>query len=249
MTGLSKMMSVLDLFQDKTDIRYEDVMAYAGGSRATAYRYLRTLTECGLLSQASGNRYTLGPRVVEMDYLLRKRDPFLTIGGEELRQVSEKTGLNMLLCSFHHDKVLCVDSVWPDAAIPQDYERGRPMPMFVGAMGKVILANLSAYQLKNVMLKHADEIKAAGLGENWSEFRANMTKIRKEKTCVTHGEITKVSAGVAAPVVSPDGRVLGSIVFAIPNPRLSTIDLEIVRKLAFEAAARITLKMTGASDS
>jgi DNA-binding IclR family transcriptional regulator len=69
-----------------------------------------------------------------------------------------------MLCSFYGDKVMCADLAWPDRSIDEIYERGRPMPLFHGAMAKIVLANLTPYQLRSIMLWHGERIREAGLG-------------------------------------------------------------------------------------
>ena len=52
------MLSILDLFRDDTTAAFqEDVMEHLECSRATAYRYLKSLTESGLLAPTSGGAY------------------------------------------------------------------------------------------------------------------------------------------------------------------------------------------------
>lgn len=51
MSTPDRMLSILDLFRDDTTAAFqEDVMAHLECSRATAYRYLKSLTESGLLA-------------------------------------------------------------------------------------------------------------------------------------------------------------------------------------------------------
>jgi hypothetical protein len=79
MSSLDKMLGILGLFSEqRTRIRLEDVTELTQASRATAYRYLQSLTEAGLLAPATGGTHALGPRVVELDRLMRMTDPLLT---------------------------------------------------------------------------------------------------------------------------------------------------------------------------
>lgn len=55
MSTPDRMLSILDLFRDDTTAAFqEDVMAHLECSRATAYRYLKSLTESGLLAPTAG---------------------------------------------------------------------------------------------------------------------------------------------------------------------------------------------------
>lgn len=220
MSSLDKMLTILSLFDEgHMSIQLEDAVRATGGSRATAYRYIQSLSRGGLLAPATGGRYVLGARVIELDRLVRRSDPFLVSASAPIRDVAQRLKTNIMLCSYYGDKVMCADLAWPDRSIDQIYERGKPMPMFHGAMAKVILANLTPYQLRNMMLWHADQIREAELGSNWDEFKSRMAKLRKDGFCITSGEVFRGLVGIAAPVFDPDRRVLGSVVFVVPVPR------------------------------
>lgn len=248
MSSFANGLGILCLFDEgRISIHLEDVVKLLGASRATAYRYLGALSDAGLLSPTSGGTYVLGPRIIELDRLMRISDPLLTAGRRVMQEVSARTGLNMLLSSYYHDSIMCVDIAWPDYSIPPNYERGRPMSLFRGAMAKVILAHLSPYQLRNMALQHAEEIRAAGLGSDWKSFRAQMAALCKDGYSVTKAELMPGSVGVAAPVFDAEGKILGSITFAVPRTRFEASDLEELRQWIVDAATKITELITGES--
>lgn len=245
-SSLDRMLGILDLFrEDNTAITQEDVIKHIGCSRATAYRYLKSLSSCGLLTPASGGAYVLGSRVIEFDRLLRMRDPLVIAARDVMTRVAARLKTNLMLCSYYGDKVMCVDRVWEDSSIESSYERGRPMPMFAGATAKSILANLSPYQLRNLMLWHADEIRAAGLGNDWDSFRDTMKRLRKEGVYVSFGEVDKGLIGIGAPIFGHERKVLGSLVFIVSTERTSAKRLELLKREVKDAAAEISAKLDG----
>lgn len=240
MTSLAKMLRILDLFEDdKSSFQVDDAVAATGASRATVYRYLQALSASGLIAPATGGSFVLGSKIIELDRLVRRTDPLATSARPVMEAVSARLGLNMLLCSYYGDKVMCAEIVWPDRSVKPAYERGRKMPMFHGAMAKLILAHLSPYQLRNMMLWHADEIRAAGLGANWEEFRQAMALIRRQGTCITRGEVVEGLVGIGAPVFDADRRILGSIVFAVAEARVAEIGEDRLRTDVAAIAAEI----------
>ncbi|MES2538481.1 MAG: IclR family transcriptional regulator C-terminal domain-containing protein [Pseudomonadota bacterium] len=241
MSSVSKILAILDLFQDGSiSIHHDDVTMLVKTSRPTAYRYLRELMDAGLIAQANSSNYVLGPRILELDRLLRMNDPLITAGRQVMEELSAQYGYNLVLCSYYRDRVMCAAIAWPETKAEAMYERGRPLSMFHGAMAKVILANLSPYQLRNMILKRGDEIKAAELGQNWNEFRDNMSQIRREGCSVTFAEVMENTVGLGAPVFAANGKVLGSITFAIPDKNFRTLDEGTVRGIIIDAGRRIT---------
>jgi DNA-binding IclR family transcriptional regulator len=241
MSSLDKMLTILDLFDDScVSIQLDAAVQATGASRATAYRYLQSLCKSGLLAPATGGSYVLGPRVIELDRLVRRTDPLLSGASRLIRDASAKLNINIMLCAYYGEKVMCADIIWPDRTIPEIYERGRPMPMFRGAMAKTILANLSPYQLRNLMLYHADEIREASLGDDWDQFRTGMARLRKDGSCVTRAEVVKGLVGIGAPVFDADKRVLGSVVFAVSEKRFDKSPDGALGDEIITLAARIT---------
>ena len=244
--SLDKMLSILNLFSEaKSGITHDDIVASLGCSRATAYRYLKALSTAGLITPVHGGTYVVGSRVIELDRLLRLRDPILQAARPVMVQLARKHKVNVMLCCYYGDKVMCADTEWPDPSYKSSYERGRPMPMFLGATAKAILAHLTPYQQRNLMLWHPAEIRAAGLGASWTEFRDNLRRLRKEKVVVSHGEIDPGLIGIGAPLFG-DNKVLGSLVVIVPETgqaRLATL-----KQATLEAAEAVTRALDESND-
>ncbi len=241
MSSLDKMLGILSLFNDRqVAIGPDDLAATLKCSRATAYRYLKALSDTGVLASPSGGSFVLGPRVIQLDRLIRRNDPLLIAAKPVMEQLHAELRVSVMLCSYYGDQVLCTDSIWTDSGGGRmDYERGRPMSIFLGSMAKVILANVSPYQLRNLMLHQAEELRAAGLGNNWKEFSANMQRIRKERSCVTRGEVVAGLTGVAAPIFDPDKRVLGSVTIVVDDTELRQNNEARLRSRVADASVEI----------
>ena len=77
-SSLSRMLSVLDLFSDqRLQWSAEDISEALQVSLPTGYRYVRMLTESGLLQHSADSQYTLGPRIIVLDHYIRQADPVL----------------------------------------------------------------------------------------------------------------------------------------------------------------------------
>lgn len=246
--ALDKMLSILGLFNETvTFVTQDHVTRQVGCSRATAYRYLKSLSNVGLIAPVYGGAYVIGARVIELDRLLRLRDPLLLAARAPMAEVAHTHQLNVMLCSYYGDKVMCADIEWPDSGFRSSYERGRPMPMFLGATAKAILAHLTPYQQRNLMLWHANEIRAAGLGDDWDSFRANLKRLRKSGAVVSHGEIDPGLIGIGAPIFSVDQKVLGSFVLIVPAEGATPQRLAKLQQIALDGAGAVTDRLAHAS--
>lgn len=117
-----------------------------------------------------------------------------------------------LLCRIYRNCVMCVDQEGElSARDGVSYERGLPMPMFRGASSKIILANLPPRSVRWFFEKYSREINEAGLGSDWETIKANLRRIRKAGVLVVRAEVDRNRVGIAAPIIDPTGRVLGSV--------------------------------------
>ncbi|MDP9995288.1 DNA-binding IclR family transcriptional regulator [Variovorax boronicumulans] len=246
-SSFAKGLSILEYFKEgRISGHLDDFVEMLGASKATVYRYIATLCEAGLLSPLNGGVYVLGPKIIELDRLMRISDPLLLAGSRVMHEISARRKLNMMLASYYRDSIMCVDIAWPDASIPARFERGRPMSLFRGAMAKVILANLSPYKLRSVALHQAEDIRAAGLGDNWLQFRGTMAEIAKQGYAVTKAEMMPKTGGISSPIFDKEGKILGSITFVVGEAEWNEIDFEKLRRWIQDAAKRISEAISAA---
>ena len=207
------MLSVLDTFSERSPIWTVDGIAAAlAYTRATAYRYVGELCDAGLLTRVAQGAYALGPRIIELDRQIQRSDPLLHVAGEVMHGLLRPDhGQVVLLCSLFRDEVLCVHQVAQDLTLAVSYTRGRPMPLFLGATSKVILAFLPERRLTRLFLEHREEVRKAGLGRTREEFLASLKAIRRQGYAITRGEVDASVIGVAAPLFGAERAVLGSL--------------------------------------
>lgn len=241
-SSLGRTLAVLDAFTLAAPRWTVDGLTAAlGFARSTTYRYVKELCEAGLLAPAGGGGYVLGPRIIELDRLIRRCDPLLAASRDVMRGMLADCGNDvLLLCRLYRDKVLCVHQERAGAAVDISYSRGRPMPLFRGATSKIMLAYLPERQAARLFLEHRQEIAAAGLGEEWREFSALLRALRRRGFCVSHGEVDKGAVGVAAPIFDPDRRLLGSLSRVLAVAEYSEQRLPDIARSVMEGAGRIT---------
>lgn len=250
--SLVRMLEVLDQFApDQPVIRVDDLQARLGYTKSTAYRYVKALCDAGLLAQASQGRYSLGPRIVELERLMRIADPLLQAGEAVLPDLAAEMPNSMvLLCSLYRDKVLCVHREGPEAIeagggrISILRARGLPLPLFQGAASLAILASLPAPRIRALFLQRRAEMVAAGLGEDWPAVRQRLAGIRRDGQVTTVGRFNRHLAAVAVPVRSRDGsQIAGSLTRIMPAESFPALDAaRLVQRLqagASEVSARL----------
>jgi DNA-binding IclR family transcriptional regulator len=242
-TSITRVLGILDLFTPETPVWTVDMLVERLAlGRATIYRYIRALCDAGFLVPVSGAGYVLGPRFIEFDRSIRLADPLLHIVPPVMAELRDVVNGGQLLCAFYGLRVLTVLQDKTDPAITMSMERGRPFPLFQGSPSRVILAHLPTYQLRNLALSHQAEIAAAGLGENWAEFRDGLRAIRKTGYLVA-SDIDKALVGISAPIFHAPGAVAASLCLVRLRENVSEADAASLGRLAVNACQRISAEL------
>ena len=243
--SLERVISVLEVFtENKLVWTPEELMAELGYSRPTLYRYLKTLRDAGLLASSPGAGFTLGPKVVEMDFLVRKSDLMVLNGPEYLKSLTVQYPCTAFLVRWYGDKILCVASEMSTKHLLSSYPRGRPMSLERGAISRSIMAFLPKRRLLPLVDEKFDAFQEIGLGETRSDILASFKKIRKRGVVIAHGEITPGAAGIAAPVFNGSKSPVGSLCLTFETDDLAGFDNEAVCEDVRETAGRISSMLT-----
>lgn len=243
MNSLRRMLAVLKLIEPgRPTLDMNEIRTRLGYATATAYRYVRELAEVGLLVRLPGG-YALGPRIIELDLLIRETDPLLHCSQDLVRQLVMQTGLNVLLSELYEDTVISIHQEFGHDEDALSFGRGRPMHLFRGSASRVILAHLPPRRLRRVFEQYAAAPDFPALGADWKAFARSMLTIRKQGWCLSSGELDPGKTGLAAPIFDDRQRVLGSVSLVGSNKRFEAFDPLFLRTLVTQAGQEITRRM------
>lgn len=247
-SSLVRMLSVLDLFTDqRLNWTAEEITEALDVSLPTGYRYVKVLSDAGLLQRASDSQYTLGPRVIVLDHYIRMADPVLQHATPFMRELVDTTGFDCVMSALYGQQLLDTHREQGNNPASLSYGRGRPRPLFLGGAAKVILAGLPPAQLHKLFDAHPNDVAAAGLPTSWSDFRRFYSGVRKAGHYVSNGELESHLAAVAAPIHQPDGSVVAAISLVSTVPRMSVVDTQKLAQLVMRAAQDISARLTSFS--
>ena len=234
-SSLEKMLSVLEFVEERGQVAgMEDMLQGLNLTRSTLYRYVRTLTEFGLLATSPGTGYTLGPRIIELDYKIRVRDPIILASHPLMTQLVQASPGIALLCRRYRDKVLCVHQVRGAVEFVSTYERGRPRPLLKGAASRVILANMPTAQISKLYHQDAEGFAEAGLGDGLKAVRSALRSIRQQGWEASESQVVSGVTGIAAPIFDGGDHVMGSLSLTVGRTGLAPAEVaEIAARVAF----------------
>ena len=243
MSTAEKIISALGLFTfEHPGWTVEAAARELGLGLSTTYRYFKTLSDAGLIVASGAGRYVLGPAITQLDRQTRLLDPLISAAKpamQDLLRAWDGRGI-LLLCRLYRDQIMCVHQEaveLHEKAV--GFERGRLMPLHRGAASKIVLAHLPARFVRAFHEKHAADMAAVSLGEDWDGVKRSMRRIRSAGFVVTHAEVDTAVTGIAAPVFDVDGGVVGSLGAVLSDADLRGRDLDGIAAEVKAAARRI----------
>lgn len=243
---ISRLADILGMFsEERPAITVEEVADSFDVSLPTAYRYVAELCQAGLLAGSLG-RYSLGPKIIELEYLLRSYDPVIKLGEALINGLADMTGCHVLFCNIYQERLVTVFHApgrQPLNLAFQLFARGRRLPLFRGSPARAILPFLDRRRLQRLYLKHAEDPDVLALGDNWSTFHRALKATRKLGYYVSHGELDMEAAGVAAPIFGADREVMGSLVLVYRNGEPPWMSEEALAQVLLENAGEISRRI------
>ncbi|ODU56538.1 MAG: hypothetical protein ABS99_05780 [Acetobacteraceae bacterium SCN 69-10] len=238
------MLQLLDLFTLETPVwTAEALVRKLGMGQATIYRYIGDLQDAGFLAAAAGGGYVLGPRFIVFDREIRLADPLLQVAPQIMRDVGQRVGGTQLLCSFYGTTVVTIHQEGQQPSHGVSLERGRQWPLFRGSPSRILLAHMPVSSLRALFIEHADEIRAAGLGDSWPSFHDHLKALRRAGYSIAKDEINVGSAGASSPIFREPGVITGCLCLFVPSKDLRPEELDTLAETAVEAGKRITERL------
>jgi DNA-binding IclR family transcriptional regulator len=239
--SLKRGLAILEVFsEDRLEWTPEELMEKLGYSRPTLYRYLKTLKEAGLLSSNPNAGFTLGPKVVEMDFLLRKSDALILNGQKHLKNLTSRYTCTSLLVRRYGNHIFCVASESSTMNPRTSYPRGRPMPLGRGAIARSLMAFLPRRHLIPMVERTIDDLRAIGLGDTVEEICESLKRVKKAGYAVAYGEVTPGVVGIAAPVFDAGRSPIACVCVTIAGHLVNGNTIDEIGGHVRQAAAEIT---------
>lgn len=207
-----RILAILSLFSEaRPEWRPDEMKAALGYSRPTLYRYIKTLKDAGYLVSLTQASYTLGPKVTELDFVMRRADPLISLAGEHLAPLAERCAGSAFILRWYGNRILCIASETGTETPRSSYPRGRPMPLGRGAGSRAIAAFLSAAERRDLVDRHFAEFATTGIGETRDAVAAELGRVRRAGVAIAHGEVTPGLVGVAAPILTGEDSPVGAL--------------------------------------
>jgi IclR family pca regulon transcriptional regulator len=232
-------MSILELFSDKRpSLSISEVADLTGLNRATCYRFCQTFRQLGYLEELPDRRFRPGLKAVSLAHsaLSSRELPELALPYLERLRADINETVNMGL--LDGTEVVYVARVLSDHLISLRLYVGSRLPAYAASLGRAMLAFMPEDDAMDV-IDRSDlvPITSHTISER-KRLLSELRKIRKQGYAFNNQEIANGLRGVAAPVLTDDGRPIAAINVSIPHPLKGPEEIEEVLAPKVIATAR-----------
>ena len=239
-TTVVKGLNMLEaLVQSERPCGLTELAAACGISKSNAHRLLRTLEDCRYVRQDPVSKaYEPTLRIWELGVRVFARVDLRTIAAEHLRRLAEQTGESVHLSVLADNEVLYVDKVESSHAVRAFIGIGDRAPAYCTATGKAMLA----FMPKRVVDEATRTMQRFTplTPVDHAKLDEDLAQIRARGYSVTGGEWQAGVLGIAAPIRSAAGVVVGGVGIAGPESRMGEGDFEAQVAAVLATAAAIS---------
>lgn len=221
---VKSVMKVLDILEHLAAARGPVTVSELGRARGfhvtTAHRLLRTLVQRGYVGQEAGSHaYRLGPRLLELGSVYLASLDLVTVARSRLEALRDVLGETVHLGVYSQGEVVELAHVRSDQAITVSARSGQRWPAYCTALGKVLLADLPAAELKGFLRDVRLERRAPRTITDSGALKRELERVRARGWAVDREEFAPKLCCVGVPVRDTTGRTVAALSAAMPEMR------------------------------
>jgi len=208
---------------------------------STLYRIVRTLNNYGLVERIdSAGHYKLGYRNLVLARGVEEQDLLIKFALPEMKTLADIAEETVLLTTVMHNKSICIERVESNTPIKLTSEKGRIMPLYAGASGKILLAFLPAKERHRLIyLTPLKPLTPKTITEP-KKLEENLENIRKNGYAYSNSEMNVGVVAVAAPIFDDRKKIIGGLTIAGPEQRMGEKRLPLLITMVKNSADRIS---------
>jgi len=240
MSVLEKATQILDVVAEAPDAAtLTSIAQRLGQPRSSTHRLLSELVQLGLLFRIGAANYVPGPRLARWGEAASGVSDVVRISKAAMLRLRDEIGESVHLYVRQRDRRVCVSAVEGNYELRHFTEVGKPLPLSVGASGKVLLAFADQATRAQELRRVAREPLTAR-APNLEDLTAQLDDIRESGWSMSFGEREEGLAAAAVPIRDQAGGVSAALAISGPTARLTAERLEALRPELSAAAQEIS---------
>ena len=188
-------------------------------SHSIVYRVLATFEEHGFLRQnEETQKYELGIKFWEYGQIAKSKLNVIDLILPSMETLASETGESIFLTWIDGLEGICLEIAESSQKVKFAVTIGSRTPLYAGASNKVIMAYLPPEKQEVIITQGLQEITTQTI-INPDELRRNLEEIRRLGWCFSIGEYSEEVIGLAVPLFTGKGQIVGSLTVAAPEYR------------------------------
>ena len=208
--------------------------------KATVHRLVSVLAGRGFLARDPGTaRYRVGLAAFRLGTLFLDQTHVRAAALPVIRELASVTGETVNLNVVIDGRRVCIEKAESTHDIRHAVELGRPMPLYAGASGKLLLAYLPEAEISAIV--------AAGLPRltertpvQRDKLLRQLAEIRRRGVAVSSDERVAGASSVSAPIRDGIGRVVAGLTISGPTYRFTPERVREFITLVQDGARRVS---------
>ncbi|MER7463827.1 IclR family transcriptional regulator [Streptomyces sp. NPDC097981] len=194
-----------------------EVAEELGVHKSTALRLLRTLHEHGFVHRQPDGRYRLGAQLFALAAEAVENLDVRTIAHPHLVELNRITGHTVHLALHQDDEVVYIDKVESRHPVRMYSRIGRPVPLTVAAVAKLLLADLPEEERRGLAERIDYPRYTARSTPDAQAFLRELALVREQGWATDLGGHEESVNCLGAPVRGPDGRAVAALSVSAPS--------------------------------
>ena len=240
MSVLEKATQILDLVAESPETAtLTGIAQRLGQPRSSTHRLLSELVHLGLLYRVGASGYTPGPRLVRWGEVASASSDIVRISQPAMVRLRDSIGESVHLYVRQRDTRVCVAAVEGIYELRHFTEVGRPLPLGVGASGKLLLA-FADQGTRSREFRRAAATPASPRAPGVDDLIGQLDEIVATDWAMSFGEREEGLAAAAVPIRDHGGHVVAALTISGPSTRLTAERFEALRGQLTAAANEIS---------
>lgn len=221
MSVLEKATQILDVVAESPDAATLTSIAHRlGQPRSSTHRLLSELVQLGLLFRAGAANYAPGPRLVRWGEAASGGSDLVRLSKGAMVRLRDDVGESVHLYVRQRDRRVCVSAVEGNFELRHFTEVGKPLPLSVGASGKLLLAFADA-ATRSQELRRVAAAPLSPRAPTLDELTGQLEEILRTDWAMSFGEREEGLAAAAVPIRDQSGTVNAALAISGPTARLT----------------------------
>lgn len=210
-----------------------------GMPKSSTHRLLGELAALGIVRRTEDGRYSLGPRLLYWGEAAADTFDLRAVADQPMRRLRDEVGESVHLYVREHDTRICIAAVEARHELRPFIQLGRPLPLRVGAAGKLLLA-FADRDVQDAELRRARDDAASLPNAPGARLGEQLERIRADRWATSIGEREEGVSAAATPILDSRDRVVAALCISAPTTRLAADRFDEMRRPLEETAAEIS---------